>query len=548
MNAAPAGSWPPIPPSVFTQSSDQSENEAFRQDPWRGVHKHGPACRGDVRALVYPLSAAAQTCCEEAPKEEGELPSIVRLRLCKQSTHFSIGSFLTSNITITSPDEIDEDDDEWKHLIQIGIYPDPDSDDVEVYNNTPHLTASISSDRGEEPHQLPPLSSFRLTAERSWSIRITAAHTYGIILRPIDDLYNALVSHTLAKSDEYKVFRTTTQKPNKRGEARVRFARLEEEEDEEESDSHLRRISPPAVPLSECSTQADEDGSVPVYSPSQVNKAPDLTPAVLKEDSATKVETMWYRNKLRVRKCIRSATLYAAARNWERETHILSGLDHPNIIKCLEFDSDSRSIDFEYGGKDLSKFQTKTCLFDVARDLDRVQILICTQTASALEYLHHEKQLIHCDIKPQNILLSDDHQSVKVCDFGCAQASKRTGSGGGTHHYIAPEYLLEQERNLASDVWSLGITMLYVLGLIPLPDSQPEDEYWLINKLKDDESEQRKMLRWLGKVKEALTRVPKDWAVLKAMLDTNPRTRITAAELVSRLLVMKEERAAILTN
>jgi hypothetical protein len=52
--------------------------------------------------------------------------------------------------------------------------------------------------------------------------------------------------------------------------------------------------------------------------------------------------------------------------------------------------------------------------------------------------------------------------------------------------------------------------MLYVLSLIPLPDSQPVDEYWLINKLKDNESEQQKMLRWLGKVKEALTRVPKD--------------------------------------
>jgi hypothetical protein len=123
------------------------------------------------------------------------------------------------------------------------------------------------------------------------------------------------VSHTLAKSNKYKVFCTTTQKPNKRREAQVRFARLEEEEDKEESNSYLRRISLLAVLLSKCSTQADEDRSVPVYSPSQVNKAPDLTPAVLKEDSATKVETMWYQNKLRVQKCIRSATLYAAARN-----------------------------------------------------------------------------------------------------------------------------------------------------------------------------------------------------------------------------------------
>ncbi|KAF2022715.1 kinase-like protein, partial [Setomelanomma holmii] len=88
-----------------------------------------------------------------------------------------------------------------------------------------------------------------------------------------------------------------------------------------------------------------------------------------------------------------------------------------------------------------------------------VQMRICTQTASALAYLHQKQETVHRDVKPHNILLSEDHLTVKVCDFGTAQPLSKRDRGGGTHNYIAPEFLLQGTRTAASDIWSLGVTM-----------------------------------------------------------------------------------------
>ena len=100
--------------------------------------------------------------------------------------------------------------------------------------------------------------------------------------------------------------------------------------------------------------------------------------------------------------------------------------------------------------------------------------------AQALTFLH-DKNIIHGDIKPQNVLLSKKPFSiVKICDFGNARYAKdvryfsKTGSVSkvpytcitGTHGYIAPEILNKQNYGPEIDVWAAGIMYVHLLSFV----------------------------------------------------------------------------------
>jgi hypothetical protein len=197
--------WPPPPTSIFTAGSSEETNEAFRNDPLLGTHRHGPGCTGHVRALLYPLSPEARICCEAAPKTEQEPSRVVTLRMCEESTCFSIGTALTGNVTLTWPEPGDGDDTAYIHQIQAFIYPDPYSDDVELFNTSSTITILASCAESEKVHSLCPGKHFRLGASCNWSVKMTSVHTFGLVLRPIEDAVNALISeHVL--HDGYKIF------------------------------------------------------------------------------------------------------------------------------------------------------------------------------------------------------------------------------------------------------------------------------------------------------------------------------------------------------
>ncbi len=96
---------------------------------------------------------------------------------------------------------------------------------------------------------------------------------------------------------------------------------------------------------------------------------------------------------------------------------------------------------------------------------------IAEQIASALEHAH-QHNLIHCDIKPHNILIKSNGQ-VKVADFGIARAassSTMTYSGNivGSVHYISPEQARGNALSTKSDIYSLGVVIYEMLtGQVP---------------------------------------------------------------------------------
>lgn len=181
------------------------------------------------------------------------------------------------------------------------------------------------------------------------------------------------------------------------------------------------------------------------------------------------------------------------------EPKLLASLDHPNIVQILTVDK-AENIFFmvmEYvDGKNLAQLIQETPL----SYKEAVDIVI--QILSALQYAH-EKNVIHRDLKPGNILLTSDRKA-KITDFGTAfiQAGKNGAGIGGTLYYMAKEQVLGHPTR-ASDVYSVGV-ILYemVTGKLPYYDEVP---MVVLNKiLKDDFIEPHKINAGVPKELEAV--------------------------------------------
>ena len=160
-----------------------------------------------------------------------------------------------------------------------------------------------------------------------------------------------------------------------------------------------------------------------------------------------------------------------------REIELARCLDHPNLVQSLDVIKTSDYVCYIMelvDGKPVDELMINGFL-SVADSLE-----IIKQVAQGLEYLH-SKNLVHRDIKPANIIVAKDNRVVLV-DLGLVkfshQNSQLTTQGIiiGTPDYLSPEQVREQEIDIRSDIYSLGITWYYVMsGLLPFEASSTNE-------------------------------------------------------------------------
>ena len=155
---------------------------------------------------------------------------------------------------------------------------------------------------------------------------------------------------------------------------------------------------------------------------------------------------------------------------FSQEAQAVANLSHPNIVTVHDIGRDGERyyIVMEYvEGKTL-----KQLIREAGRPIPIQRALDLTiQVCNGLGYAHRAN-LVHCDVKPQNILVSRDDR-IKVTDFGIARAMTEATSSPkdtvwGTPQYFSPEQAQGLPATPASDVYSLGIILFEMLtGVLP---------------------------------------------------------------------------------
>ena len=162
---------------------------------------------------------------------------------------------------------------------------------------------------------------------------------------------------------------------------------------------------------------------------------------------------------------------------FKREAQAAGKLNHPNVVSMYDvgFDQGFHYIVMEYvSGCTLKEY--------IQHHGDQVTVQeavkITVAIAEGLEHAHM-MGIVHCDVKPHNILITDSGR-VKVTDFGIARAINSattmmyTNSVMGSAHYISPEQASGKSINVSTDIYSLGVVLYELLtGEVPFRGETP---------------------------------------------------------------------------
>lgn len=229
------------------------------------------------------------------------------------------------------------------------------------------------------------------------------------------------------------------------------------------------------------------------------------------------------------------------------EVHLMQSLpQHPSLLgleeviegrssvtMILEYSSEGTLRDYLY-----SQPMSGGDQFEVKDGLSEDEVLrFLTQLVNALHFLH-SNDILHRDLKLENLLLFSKCSVVKISDFGVATILGRSGTGSermaqtttGTPHYMSPEVCEGHPYNYKSDVWSLGIAV-YEMCTRELPFQAAN------------------LLALAGKIcHQATPQLPMTYsrrlnAIVKAMLTKNQTTRPSMKDVANMLQYNRRRRA-----
>ena len=220
----------------------------------------------------------------------------------------------------------------------------------------------------------------------------------------------------------------------------------------------------------------------------------------------------------------------------KKEAEILSSLDHPNIVRFIHVKETQTRIflvmELIYGGN-LNQFIQSNKL----SDLQVSQIM--SGVLRAVDYMH-SKNVIHRDIKPQNILIGSKKNltQVKLADFGLSAEFDHgvQNENCGTLWYMAPEQAGKMFYSKSVDLWSCGILMFILLNNRHPFGSSKDSKSVYLKKLKNP------------KLKIPESMAPTARSLFLKLVEMVPIQRYTAAQALNHPWILRREVKAPLTS
>lgn len=202
----------------------------------------------------------------------------------------------------------------------------------------------------------------------------------------------------------------------------------------------------------------------------------------------------------------------------QQEARMIASVNHPNVVQVFSSGTDHGQF---YLAMELIDGGSLEDLIEQHQRLGERQVVETgIQVVKGLRAAY-EKGLIHCDVKPANILFKDEH-TAKISDFGLADVAGQRGEDlrevWGTPYYVAPERLQNEPEDFRSDIYSLGATLFHAIAGRP-PIETKTNSVAVLLKLKSAPIELKQVV---PDVSEPIARV------LHRMIAPDPKDRFSS--------------------
>ena len=175
-------------------------------------------------------------------------------------------------------------------------------------------------------------------------------------------------------------------------------------------------------------------------------------------------------------------------------------LEHPNLVRYLSLDKDGILMEYVDGETLSQRLVKNPDYFKQRKNTDK----LVRQLLSVLQYLHSH-QVLHLDLKPDNILLTHINDDVKLIDLGFCYTDTFADTQGHTNAFAAPEQLAGEKVDARSDIYAFGKILellpdhsIYNKVIARCTAEHPEDRYQSVEEIMHAINHQRRYFLWVA--------------------------------------------------